>query len=1073
MKTRLYLRRTAGAAATLAALYTAFGFLAVPALIKSQAERFSTDKLQRQLSIGEVVFNPFTLELSVEAVKMLERQGGAVFASAGRLDVNLSAQSMWRLAPVVQQVRLHQPYVHLVRDQGGHYSIDDILALIASQPPSPEPARFSVNNIEITDGRVVFDDQRAHSVHKVDGLRLGVPTLSSMPADVQVFVEPLLAANVNGAPLLLKGKVRPFADPKDMALELKLDNVDLPRYLDYLPFKPAFKASGARLDARLTASFRQPSRQGPALVIGGDVGLTNLALDDAAGKPMLKLKSLKVALGSLDVFAGRFDLARVAVDGLDAKVEKDAAGRLNFNQLALGEPALAPAAPAAAATAGKRLTLKHLEIRNSALRYSDGAGATALDTFNADLQGLAVDTGKKTVDIAAVSSNSANVALRQERRAASVPAASAGQDAPYAVKVTKVALQDWSLSVDDRSHGESAAVTFAPLTLALQDASNAPGARMGLTLVAAAGKSGKLALEGKLGIAPLHVDLALDVDKLSLLPLQPYVTESVNLRLTQALLSTKGNLKLDAGPGGNLLGGFKGDASVDQLATVDKASAADFVSWKSLSLGAMDVQLQPFSMTVDKVALADFFARVIIDPSGRINLQDVRRTHAAGERSLTDAGERAGTGPAPVVAATAAAAATTAPPAPTQTTQAELPAQPLPPISINTLALSGGRVRFTDNFIRPNYTATLKELGGTISGLSSAPEANAALDLRGVVNSAPLSIAGRINPLKRDLFLDVKAEVRGIELATLSAYADKYVGYGIEKGKLSFEVAYFLDKRQLKSDNRLILDQLTFGNESTNPDATKLPVRLAVALLSDRNGMIDISVPVGGTLDDPQFSASGIILKIIGNAIVKAVTSPFSMLSAAFGGGEEMSTLEFEPGYATISKAGESRLAALAKALAERPGLKLDVLGRANPLADTEALKRVAIERKVRNLKTRDLQESGTGLPEGGVVVAKEEYAALLARVFKAETFDKPRNAIGLQKSLAPSEMEQLMIANTEIDNDDLLSLARRRGQAAKDWLANKGLVPVERIYIVAGQGGDGSGQGDKPASCRVDFTLR
>jgi uncharacterized protein involved in outer membrane biogenesis len=1061
MKTRLYLRRTAGAAATLVALYTAFGFLAVPALIKSQAERFAAGKLQRQLSIGQVAFNPFTLALSVEAVKMLERQGGAVFASAGRLDVNLSAQSLWRLAPVVQQVRLQQPYVHLVRDQGGHYSIDDILALIAKQPPSPEPARFSINNIEISDGRVVFDDQNARTVHTVEQLRLGVPTLSSMPADVQVFVEPLLAANVNGAPLLLKGKVRPFADPKDMALELKLDDVDLPRYLDYLPFKPAFKATGARLDARLTVSFRQPSRQGPALVIGGDVGLKNLAVDDAAGKPMLTLKSLNVALGSLDVLAGRFDLARVAVDGLDVRVEQDAGGRLNVDQLALGQPApIAPPAPAPAVTTGKRVTLKQLEIRNSALRYSDGARGAQLEKLSVDLQGLAVDTARKTVNIAAITSNSATVALRQERRAATPPAASAQQDAPYIVHVTKVALQDWSLSVDDRSHADSAAVTFAPLTLALQDASNAPGARMGLTLVAAAGKSGKLALEGKLGFAPLHVDLALDVDKLSLLPLQPYATESVNLRLTQALLTSKGNLKLDAGPAGALLGGFKGNASVDQLATVDKASAADFVSWKALSLGGMDVQLQPFSMNVDKVTLADFFARVIIDPSGRINLQDVRRTHAAGERSLTDAGERADTGPTAVVAVSTAPT-----PAPA--------AQALPPIRINTLALSGGRVRFTDNFIRPNYTATLKELGGTISGLSSAPDANAALDLHGVVNSAPLSIAGRINPLKRDLFMDVKAQVRGIELATLSAYADKYVGYGIEKGKLSFEVAYFLDNRQLKSDNRLILDQLTFGNESTNPDATKLPVRLAVALLSDRNGMIDISVPVGGTLDDPQFSASGIILKIIGNAVVKAVTSPFSMLSAAFGGGEEMSTVEFEPGYATISKAGEPRLAALAKALAERPGLKIDVLGRANPGTDTEALKRVAIERKVRNLKTRDLQESGAGLPEGGVIVAQEEYAALLARVFKAETFDKPRNAIGLQKSLTQAEMEQLMIANTEIDNDDLLSLARRRGQAAKDWLANKGLVPVERIYIVAGQGADGGGQGDKPASSRVDFTLR
>jgi hypothetical protein len=146
--------------------------------------------------------------------------------------------------------------VHLLRDQGGQYNIADILELIASQPPSPEPARFSVNNIQIDGGRVAFDDMPLHRVHTVEGLRLGVPSLSSMPADVQVFVEPLLEAQVNGAPLRLAGKARPFADVKDMQVELKLDQVDLPLYLAYLPFKPAFKLTGARLDLRLTASFR-------------------------------------------------------------------------------------------------------------------------------------------------------------------------------------------------------------------------------------------------------------------------------------------------------------------------------------------------------------------------------------------------------------------------------------------------------------------------------------------------------------------------------------------------------------------------------------------------------------------------------------------------------------------------------------------------------------------------------------------------------------------------------------------------------------------------------------------------
>jgi hypothetical protein len=331
------------------------------------------------------------------------------------------------------------------------------------------------------------------------------------------------------------------------------------------------------------------------------------------------------------------------------------------------------------------------------------------------------------------------------------------------------------------------------------------------------------------------------------------------------------------------------------------------------------------------------------------------------------------------------------------------------------------------------------------------------------VSGAPLLIAGRIHPLKQELSLDLRADVRGMELSQLSAYADKYVGYGIEKGKLTFEVAYQLENRQLKAENRLLLDQLTFGKESTNPEATKLPVQLAVALLSDRNGVIDVNVPIGGSLDDPQFSLGGIILKVIGNAVTKAVTAPFALLGSLFGGGEELSMLEFEPARAALLPASEGKLKSLAKALGERPGLKLDIIGRFDADAEADALRRVALERKLRQLKTRDIQARGAALPEGGVVVAKEEYAVLLARAYKDETFAKPRNALGLAKSLPAEEMEKLMLANLSLDDDDFIALGNRRAQAAKDWLVRQGQVPPERIFLIAPKAG---------AAGRVDFAL-
>ncbi|XLZ70507.1 DUF748 domain-containing protein [Massilia sp. SR12] len=1054
-----------GTVAGLLLAYTGIGFLAVPALVKSQAAQLAADKLHRQLSIEEVTFNPFTLSASVRGLKMMEPDGSTIFASFDRLGVDLSWQSVARLAPVVQEVRLTKPYVHLSRNEANQYNIDDILQLLASQPPSPEPARFSVNNIQLEEGSLAFEDKPAGVTHKVLDLKLGLPFVSSLPSDVAIFVEPLFSANINGSPLLLKGKARPYSEPKEYALDLKLDKVDLTTYLGYLPFKPGFRLPSAQFDAQLNLAVVQPKDKQASLTLGGEASLTGVQLQQLDGKQVGKLDALKVKLGKLDLLAQRYEISQVAVDGLELDVLRSKDGKLNLDQLAPAAPkggatAQAPApatAPVPGPKSGLVVVLKELNLSGAALRYADETPQAALRAdlakFGLRVQDIAFDGAKRTLDIAAVTSDSAEINVHQGKTGGKAPAktsAPAKDEGPLQIKLGKLAINEWSAKVREDFHDEPTVLKLSPLSLTMDGYSSVPGATAEVALSTGINK-GKLDIKGQLAPAPFKADLALELKNLDLLPLQPYVTDYVNLRLVQAAVTSKARLRLDTGKDGAVTGGFKGDVSVNRLATVDKSSSNDFLSWKSLAFGGMDVNFKPFTLNIERVALDDFFARVIIDPNGRINVQDVVRKEGEEGKSLTEAGTRAQEAKAAKVTERAVAQAPAK------------PAEPLPPIRIGKLVLSGGRVRFTDNFIKPNYTANLKDLGGTVTRLSSDPARDASVDLRGQVSGAPLLIAGRVHPLKQELSLDLRADVRGMELSQLSAYSDKYVGYGIEKGKMTFEVAYQLENRQLKAENRLLLDQLTFGKESTNPEATKLPVQLAVALLSDRNGVIDINVPIGGSLDDPQFSLGGIILKVIGNAITKTVTAPFALIGALFGGGEELSMLEFDKGRAVLLPASEGKLKSLAKALTERPGLKLDITGRFDEAAESEALKRVALERKLRQLKTRDLQARGAALPEGGVVVAREEQPAFLARAYKDETFTKPRNALGLVKSLPPEEMEKLMLANIKFEQDDFITLANRRAQAAKDWLVGQGQVAPERIFLVAPKAG---------AASRVDFAL-
>ncbi len=1072
-----------------------FGYFALPGIIKSQAEQIITEKLHRQTSIGKVEVNPYTMRLTIHDMKLMEPEGDLTFASFEKLMVNVSYKSLLRFAPVIEQVQLSTPYVHLVRKDAARTNIDDIIELINSQPPSPEPARFSAFNIEIDKGHIELDDKTAQTKHEITDLKLGVPFISSLPSQVEVFVEPLLSANVNGSPMLIKGKAHPFADPVNAVVDLNLDDVDLTDYLKYVPGTPHFKVPSAKLDVHLTADFRQEKEKAPALLLSGNIKLKALQLNDQNDKSIVKLPELAITLNEAKVLSERFEIAKIAINGVEADISRNANGQLNFENLltppapskttaSSPTPAQAPAAPATPAAAPAKpagaftLALGELDISNAALRYSDPQGErpvlASIEKFNLAVRKVEVDTGKKAVVVDEVSSDHAGFDLQQGKSRSNAapskktadsdsPAKGKGGDAPYTVDINKIAVSNWSARLEDRSLPKPAITTIDPLTLSLQNLSTKANTRGQLDLKAAVNKNGQLAVNGSVGMTPLHTDLALDFKSVDIMQLQPYFTDQVNILLTRADISGKGKLQVDQGKGDALLGGFKGDLTLGNLATIDKQSSNNFLRWKSLYFGGMDVRLAPFALSIDQVSLSDFFARIIIDPTGRINLQDVKRSETVGQKSVTE--ESKPTTPNPPVATSK----TVVLPPPTKA------ASDIPPIKIKKLTLQGGQIRFTDNFIKPNYTANLMKFGGVVSGLSSDVNSNANVDLKGQVNSAPLAIAGSINPLKGDLTMDLKAEVHGMELAPLSPYSGRYIGYGIEKGKLSFEVAYKVQDRVLSAQNRLILEQLTLGDKVEGSSAGNLPVNFALALLRDRNGVIDINLPIGGSLDDPQFSIGGIIVKVIVNLITKAVTAPFALIGSLFGGGEELSNLEFAVGRANIDDTGETKLKSMAKMLTDRPALKLEITGRSDPETDREGLKQASIDRKVRALKLKDMVSRGQSGDIENLTITPQEYPALLKRVYSAEKFPKPRNMIGLQKDIPVDEMEKLMVTNTTVSDDDLTALANRRAQAVKDWLLQTGKIPEDRLFLLASKSGPGAakeGTANAKAS-RVDFSLK
>jgi len=453
--------------------------------------------------------------------------------------------------------------------------------------------------------------------------------------------------------------------------------------------------------------------------------------------------------------------------------------------------------------------------------------------------------------------------------------------------------------------------------------------------------------------------------------------------------------------------------------------------WKTLALDALQFDLEPFQLRIGEITLADFYSRLILGADGKLNLQNLT-VEKEEKKDETPAAEK------PAEKAATPVAAESAPPK---------------AVSIGKINLKEGNINFSDFFVKPNYSANLTSVQGAISELK--PETPGDLDLQARLdNAAPVEIKGKINPLAKDLFLDIVADAKEIELSTMSPYSAKYVGYGIERGKLSFNVKYKVENRKLSAENKIILNQLTFGEKVESPTATKLPVLLAVALMKDRNGVIDVDLPISGSLDDPQFSVGGIVLRIVINLITRAVTAPFSLLASAFGGGgsgDDLAYIEFDNGRANLDKADQAKIATLARALNNRPALNLEIIGRVDPLTDLDGLKRVGIERKVKAQKLKDLARKGEA-PRSvdDVQVATSEYPQYLKAAYGEESFPKPRNMIGLAQDLPVAEMEKLMMQHAKASDDDMRQLATHRAQAVRDAILATGQASAERLFVVA-----------------------
>ncbi len=691
-----------------------------------------------------------------------------------------------------------------------------------------------------------------------------------------------------------------------------------------------------------------------------------------------------------------------------------------------------------------------------------------------DLSGVAFDLAKRNVTIdRAESQRPAFRLVRQEdgtinfarlvRTSAATGTPTAPAAAPtaaaepgWALLVRKLQFEHIAADFEDRAVKPPVKLRLADARIAVDNYSNAHAAKGIINFATRIGPAGQLQFNGGFTTNPVSVDWRINASGVDLVPLRPYFEAQTHVIVTGGAVGAKGRLTYGAVGNAAASATYAGDVSISDFGSLDRPTSQELLRWKALTLTGVDVKSEPLKIALGAIALDQFYARIIVNPDATLNLQ---RLFA----------------PESVATETAAPAPSTTAAGVTSTEVSSTAGDKELPVSIGRIEVAHGEVQFSDFFVKPNYSAHLTDVAGSVSALSATQAGDVRLEAR-VENTAPVEIHGTVNPFARALTLDLTASARDVDLPPLTPYSAKYAGYGIQKGKLSLEVHYKIDNRKLAASNKLVLDQLTFGEHVDSPTATKLPILLAVALLKDRNGVINLDLPISGSLDDPKFSIGAVIVQIIVNLITKIVTAPFAVLGAIIGGphSEQLAYVEFAPGHAELSADSETKLRSLAKALADRPALKLDATGRAIPDVDRDGLKRVTLDRAMRIQKQKFLVAQGESAPAIDTLkIEAAEYPKYLALVYRdADIPDKPRNVIGVAKDVPPAEMEAMLLASYRTDEEALRSLANRRALAVKEWFIGPGAIASERVFVVASKLSD-DGISDKGASTRVDFSIR
>lgn len=1114
-------------------VYALIGFVGVPRLIERTVPDYVAEHLKRKATIGTVRFHPFIFKLDVRDFSLTETDGTPIVGFRSLL-VDFELSSLTRWAWTFSRIALEGLELNVELRPDGKLN----LALLAESFLKEEndgrggsaddqpPPRLLFQHVALSEAAVTFNDRSdpTHASITLRPIALELQDISTLPEQRSTHV--VRAQMPGGGTLSWNGETS--LHPVSSSGEIRLKGGRLETVWRFLRDETHLSEPKGAVDVSARYRFSYAKDMLQLVLEDIRVNAKGIGLTPAGGQdPILALDAIEASGGRFDLGAREVILPEIAVRGGSAVVDVDTDSQVNWQRLV--KTSTASDLSAGTARQGKpwKVKLDSVRIADVALRYADNSRAIPVavssDTVQASvtavLEAGAAETQVAMSDLAitlwgvkwrevgmdeplivlnqlalaggaldlrdtsvavkhvAIKGGMAKVSrdgkggVRFFEVVSASKTAKLGRELEAALERAREKGRTWRFALDaldvegvrvaflDQGFGDAIAFDLEDVTAAVKNLRSDGKTPMLFDAQVRIAQGGRARATGEVAAGGERITASAKVERFNLKPLQPLVAKYSALRLESGVVSSAAKISYQA---------TKARPSLQVTATLDvdglllnEASGGErLVEWKSLAAKGVSFRLDPGRLEVEEVRLVEPGMKIVIFKDRSLNLAKVLAP-ASNEKNKDGR-----------------------PPPPEERKTAEKPSSGPPSsrapteIAVGAVVVEKGVVDFADLSLVLPFATRVEEMLGSVAGIASASASRAVVKLEGRVGeSGRAQVEGSLNPFAPKAFMDLGVSFRKVSMPPLSPYSVTFAGRRIASGELTLDLRYKIESSRLAGDNKIVLEQFALGEPVKSPSALDLPLDLAVALLTDTNGKINVAVPVSGNVDDPKFDYGHLIGQALGTLIKGIVTAPFRALGGLLGGGaENLDSIGFEAGADKLLPVEREKLKRVATALGKRPQLKLKLDGQYGE-KDVAALRQ-------RDVATAVALKLGRPVAPGEPLVPVNPADAKTQRALEAVFVERNSERaltqfalnIGKERGKPVSRVNPLLAAagrpstdvqfyeavltrlinSAQITDEALLKIAQARAQNVADHLVRTLAIPAARVQkAAAGKGGE------------------